>query len=399
MIPSCQARPLFLLALLFAPVGVIAPKALVLLLFIAALWLLARRWRQDQLRRPFHGTAIILAAVMGAWALLSAIWALDAVAALWTFAKLAGLTVATLIVLDGLKDLDAGDSGSLRRALLAAFALAALLLGLESLSGAPLHQWWFDWRGGPGLFQKTALNRSGTLLLLAAWPCALVLAQQGRRAWALAVIAASLAVIMLGVSSTNQLAAAAAVAGAVLAWWTGPWLQRLLAGLLVVGILTAPVLPATLLAPERLSEHFGGKYYSGLHRLYIWHFAATRIADAPVLGWGLDASRRIPGGDTELPGGGKMMSLHPHNASLQIWLELGGVGAVLWALFLAGLWLHAGRLPRRSERAAATGLLLAGLIVAHLSFGIWQTWWLVALAQSGIIFALALRQGRQPENG
>ncbi len=391
MIPTRQARPMFLLALLFAPLGVVAPKALVPLLFIIALWLLARRWGRGQLRRPFHGPATMLAAVMGAWALLSALWALDAAAVLSTFAKLAAVTVSGLIVFDGLKDLDAGDKGPLSRVLSAAFALAVLLLGGESLSGAAAHQWWFDWRGKLGDFDETVLNRAETLLLLAAWPCALVLGQRGRPAWAGAAIAAPVAVIMFGVSNSNLAAAAVALAGATLAWWTGPWLQRLLAGLLAVGVLAAPLLPATLLAPERLAGYFDEFHYSGLHRLHIWRFSAERIADAPVLGWGLDAARRIPGGHTKLPGGGNLMSVHPHNASLQIWLELGGVGALSWAVLLAGLWLRAGALPRREERAAATGLLLAGLVVAHFSFGIWQTWWLAALAQSGLVFALALQ--------
>ena len=33
------------------------------------------------------------------------------------------------------------------------------------------------------------------------------------------------------------------------------------------------------------------------HRLEIWHFAGQRIAERPLLGWGLDASRAIPGGN------------------------------------------------------------------------------------------------------
>ena len=389
--PSARARPLFLLAALFAPVGIVAPKALVLLLFVVALWLLPRRWRQGQLRRPFQGRSAILAAMIGAWALLSALWALDDAAAIWTFARLVGVAAMALIVLDGINDLEPGDRGPIGRVLVAAFTLAALLLGLESLSGAAAYQLWFEWLGRADEFQRTILNRSETLLLLAAGPCALVLLQRDRRVWATTAIAAAMAVIMLGVSNSNQIAGALALAGAVVAWWSGPWLQRLLAGLLVVGVLGAPLLPTTLLAPERLAGYFDSNHYSGLHRLHIWRFTAERIAEAPVLGWGMDASRRIPGGNTKLPGGGNIMGLHPHNASLQIWLELGGVGAVLWAILLAGLWLRAGDLGRRSERAVATGLLLAGLTVANLSFGIWQTWWLVALSLGCVMFALAVR--------
>ncbi len=128
--PAAQARPLFLLASLFAPLGIIAPKALVPLLFIVALWLLWRRWRQGQLRRPFQGPTAIPGAIIAVWALLSALWAVDSAAALLTFAKLASVTASALILLDGVDDLGPDDRAPMGRALWVAFTLALLLLGL-----------------------------------------------------------------------------------------------------------------------------------------------------------------------------------------------------------------------------------------------------------------------------
>jgi O-antigen ligase len=194
---------------------------------------------------------------------------------------------------------------------------------------------------------------------------------------------------MIGVSNSNQLAALVALVGAVFAAFTGKWLQKLLAGLVVIGFLAAPLLPTTVLAPERWAASFDEKHYSALHRLHIWNFAAQRITDAPVIGWGLDAARRIPGGDTKLAGGGNVMSVHTHNGSLQIWLELGAVGALIFAGLLAALWLRIAILEERSLRAGGTGLLLSALMVANLSFGIWQTWWMASLALSGLLFMIA----------
>ena len=388
--PSARARPFLLLSLFFAPLGVIAPKGLVPLLFVVALWLLLRRLRLGQGWRPFTDVTAIAAAVLAAWALVSALWALDGTAALSTFAKLAGVSLSVLILLDGLKDLGDGDGRALGWALVGAFAFAVLLLGGESLSGLAGHKW-LVWQGRRDEFDLTGLNRAEALLLLSAWPTALILWRRGRRVVALAAVALAAAVILHGVSNSNQAALLLALPIAALACWAGPWLQRLLAVLVVIGMLAAPLLPATLLAPERLAGYFDETHYSGLHRLHIWHFASQRIAEAPVLGWGMDAARRIPGGGRKLAGGGNVMSVHPHNAGLQIWLELGGIGAVLWAALLAGLWLRVASLPEPSTRAAATGLLLSGLVVANLSFGIWQTWWLAALGLSGVIYTLALR--------
>lgn len=388
--PASKALPLFLLAGLFAPLGVIAPKALAPLLLAVALWRWALHWRDGHWRRPLRGAGAVLAGLIALWALLSGLWAMDGMAALATFAKLAGVLLATLILLDGLKRLEAGDKDPLRKTLVWSFAAAVALLGFETFSGAAGHDW-LVWQGRPQDFDLTVLNRSGIVLLLAAWPTALVLWQQGRRRWALGALLVAFAVVMAGVSSSNQVAAVLALSGAVLAWFSGRRLPRVLALVIAAGVLAAPVLPSSWLAPKNLAPYFDEANYSALHRLHIWNFTAQRIADKPVMGWGLDAARRIPGGDTKLAGGGNVMNMHPHNAFLQIWLELGAVGAVLAAIFLAGLWLRAGAMPNRAARAAATGLLLSALTVANLSFGIWQTWWLAALALGGLVFVLALR--------
>jgi O-antigen ligase len=103
-------------------------------------------------------------------------------------------------------------------------------------------------------------------------------------------------------------------------------------------------------------------------RLDYWVFAAERIAEQPLRGWGLDASRTFPTG----------FALHPHNAALQIWLELGLHGAVLAALIWWWLFELVARVARTDRLAggAAAGAALAWFTIAHLSFGIWQEWWL-----------------------
>jgi len=134
---------------------------------------------------------------------------------------------------------------------------------------------------------------------------------------------------------------------------------------------------------------------SAAHRLLIWDFAAERIAEKPVLGWGMDSSRAIPGG-TEKPDPttlqsfgltsdasrswfrkAQLMPLHPHNLALQVWMELGVVGAVLMALLLA---MVAWNLPH----AAGCGVFAAALVIAMLSYGAWQYWWVAGLLLAAV---------------
>src|SRR5207302_1546290 len=81
--------------------------------------------------------------------------------------------------------------------------------------------------------------------------------------------------------------------------------------------------------------------------------------------------RAMPGGDTsvrdymdlpaEFPLNGSVMPLHPHDAILQWWLELGVVGAALGTAIFAWVAWHAGFAGTlsRAGRAGARALLAA----------------------------------------
>ena len=390
MIPSPSSRPLFLLVVLFPPLGVIAPKSLAPLLFVAALWQFVPACINGRWRGIFKGPVAIMAGLIAIWALTSVLWSLDALAGLLTAAKLTGVLLAMLIVLDGARSIKAGDRKLFNKALMVSYVIASALIGFETLFGAAGHNW-VAWLSRRAEYDLTVLNRAGVILFLAAWPVALVLWRQRRRLLALLAVLAAAAVIYFGVSSSNLIALFAGLTGALLAWFLGPRLQYVLALIFAAGILVAPITTATWLTPERMAPHVDGAYYSVLHRIHIWHFTGERIAEKPVLGWGIDAARRIPGGDTKLPGGGNVMSVHPHNASLQIWLELGGLGALLAAILVIALWRTVGALTDPAARAAATAMLLSALIVANLSFGIWQTWWMATLTVGAVLWTVALQ--------
>ena len=121
------------------------------------------------------------------------------------------------------------------------------------------------------------------------------------------------------------------------------------------------------------------------HRLRMWDYAAARIAEAPLRGHGMDASRAMQDSFTtrigvDIP----YISLHPHNIGLQVWLELGAVGALLACLGIgATLWMAARAAARsRWQGAALGGLVFATLAASLVTVGAWQYWFwgLVALA-------------------
>ena len=90
-------------------------------------------------------------------------------------------------------------------------------------------------------------------------------------------------------------------------------------------------------------------------------------------------------------GGLPALPLHPHNAALQWWVELGAIGAVLGA---AVALLATGALRRIPDpRSAATGvaLLASAATVGCMSFGVWQSWWIAALALAAAFHVAATR--------
>src|SRR6185295_2346039 len=109
----------------------------------------------------------------------------------------------------------------------------------------------------------------------------------------------------------------------------------------------------------------------------IWRFVSERIAERPVLGWGLNSSRAIPGGkDGPMPGT-ELLPLHPHNAYLQVWLELGAVGSgIVGAMLALMIFTMRRRFTDWSEQGLALGALTAALTCGAVGYGLLQGWWL-----------------------
>ena len=242
---------------------------------------------------------------------------------------------------------------------LGAVALSVVLL-IEGTIEASLYQSLRAWIGDPirpDLARKNVAQATYALALMA-WPAAGFLWRRGRRASAVIVmVSAALSPILLHAWAPVAAVAAGGLARAAFVRFGGR------AGLGLGAILVSVILaaPWLVLAAEPLfalaSGHIGQSWAA---RLDIWLFTAEQTLAHPLFGWGLDASRAF-----------QPFMLHPHSALLQIWLELGLVGAVL----AAGFWFL---LARRAARFDAPGLaaLASYFTIGALSFGVWQEWWL-----------------------
>ncbi len=245
-------------------------------------------------------------------------------------------------------------------------------------------------------YRPTQLNQASISFALLVLPASAVLISLGQTILA-TLLAAGTAITVYELSGTAAKAVLfAGLAIGLLLYRARPVVAGVALVISVVAIIAAPLTFARLERLPGLGEAADSFKISAGHRLLIWSFAGDRIAERPVIGWGLDASRAIPGGDDPIRPGEIWMPLHPHNAALQVWLELGAPGAALFALVATLVWGALARVEWPPLFAAAAG---GSLTIAFLgcfgTYGIWQEWWLGTLSFSlFLVLAMARVAGR-----
>ena len=377
---------------LVVPLAVVAPKGEVILLAFVALPLLARTISRGSYRHFLRSPLVIVLTLLLLWGAVSALWALDPVAALHRAGTLALLAVAATAVLTATDLLVDMERQVVRRVAVFGVLLGCALLVIELTAGLPFNS---ALRDSTEWIKPTILNGALSVTAILAWPTALIVRQDKGPVPAIGLMLLVVVVLVLGEGNSARVAfGAGAVAAALTLHWPAI-ASRAVIVFAVAGIFAAPLLPGTFLAPDRWSETLSQTTDSVIHRLHIWNFSAERIADKPIAGWGLDTSRIIPGGEVEVINKGARMQLHPHNAALQVWLELGVPGALgLTAVVLIAL-LSARYLPREAQ-AASFATTAAAFTIASLSFGIWQHWWLATLTLAAVSVKIAAADSEPP---
>lgn len=382
--------------------SIFAYKGLAPLFFVVAVVELILFWRHHRrLPRPAASPAGLLGAFV-AWGFIGSAWSLDPEASWATAGKLALMAALGLPLVAAVQRLDSAGRQLVMRASLAGIVVGLALMAAEVFFGMPITHAIYAALRLPHAVGNFMLNPAATVLVLVAAVATGDLLHRGRVVWAVCIGVAAVLLAILSQSMAAGLAGVAAVLVLAAVAWGGPGAGRVLAAIAALAILAAPLLPSRVLGPAKEFHWPNDAIPSVYQRIAIWQFTEMRIDERPVLGWGLDAARRIPGGHDGIKaeslhiqdpvmrervtryfnsGNIEQMPLHPHNAALQIWLEAGGIGAALTAAFVfIALSASARRWPvNRSAVAGTFAFAMSALLIAGLSYGIWQTWWLATL--------------------
>ncbi|MBI3439322.1 MAG: O-antigen ligase family protein [Proteobacteria bacterium] len=332
--------------------------------------------------------ALLLLLAFAAWAAVSSLWSNypDHIQALKLW----------LTLLGGLLFADAASKTQKDRKLTnstgtASFVVLAILLGIEALWSRP-----FNHALHPtldiGTLDKTT-GRATSVLIGMTWASA-----AGCVGWGPSRLRVMGMVALLALGGAlslqfNQIANAVAFGIGLIAFALALIAPRLAimgaSGGLASWVLAAPFVTPLLFTDQRVVDALP---MSGAARVVIWRYVSGRIPEKFWFGHGLDASRTAP---QMLPVRADYsvaaIPLHPHSASMQIWFELGAVGALLAAAaLLVGGWSLAQRSRGDRFSAAAAAATIASLgVIANLSYGIWQEWWDATMLLAAALVASA----------
>ena len=384
-------------AALLPIVSVIAPKGTVVLLLLAAALAVPTYWWAHR-RFPIPDLRISIALVLlVVWCAIASAWSDDPTRSLVLALRIAVILAAGMILLAISAALDDATRKRIGQWLIAGFGLSLALMAVEFGLDYPLLRSFKE--GGAGN-EAVWFNRGAVAMALIVWPLAAYLWARGL-GWKALIIP-----VLLGIASFFLESAAATlgfVAGVVTVLLA---LSHRKAGLVVTIAASVLVFIGMPFAAKEMHSQGWQRadwlVVSAQHRVEIWDFSVQRIAEKPLLGWGFDGSRHIgalypDAGDT----GRAFMALHPHNAPLQIMLELGAVGAVVALALLGLVAVRLGATPYRG-RTFAQAFFVSALAIGSVAYGLWQNWWLALIVSVALLAPLTassrVRDGEMDNN-
>ncbi|NQU60683.1 MAG: DUF1674 domain-containing protein [Rhodospirillales bacterium] len=407
-----------LAALLFMPMVVLLPKSIAPLFALTALAVLIVEAGRRRRVPILAGPVTYALAAMSVWAFVTWGWSINPAETLKTGMALAATFFGGAVLATVATGLSEREKKVFQNGLIIGGIAGFILIAFEFATDVWLTTFMYG-LAGKIMFLDITTGRHTNVLKpgLAAtalffWPWAIALWSRVPAPFSALIIGGALALMFLGKGMAVMIgvgvgalvfAAALALPRAV------PWA---FAGAIVLGVLTAPMVPG--LFPNPLTEGKKASWLSmsAAHRLVIWGNAVKHIKEKPLLGGGFDSTRALYGVEDrvkytypkEITGNSwtttffEPIPLHPHNAVLQVWLELGMVGAfILVALLLAIIRSINRRAEDGMGRAGSFALLASGLTIASLSFGAWQSWWLSTVLLSAVFMISALARPR-PES-
>ncbi|MBT3766566.1 MAG: O-antigen ligase family protein [Rhodospirillaceae bacterium] len=384
-------------AFFIIPLAIFMPKSLAPLFVVTSLLILGFHVSKQRVFPKLPPKQLVLFLVASIWALTSSIWSIAPDETLSLILPLSATFFAGLVISSVASNFSATETETFSKFLVVGFFIGIIILTIEIITPLLLTQYLHSVILGKGFdttirargFGAENFYKNGvTIAALLFWPCLAILWNRFGR---FAALALTLVLTFIFFISGSLSAFVALVTGVVAALgflvFKGKAINIYIIAV-VLATFAAPLIPQALPDTRELSKIAPRFPDSVFPRIVIWKYAASIIAEDPISGKGLDTARVVSRNTKVIKffgqnGGGRVtpgIPLHPHNTILQIWVELGLVGAIIFGLIMITILRQVGRLKCDvSISTSVIGMFFTTFFVANVSYGIWQSWWQSAI--------------------
>ncbi len=370
------------------PALVLGPRgSWIMLVVLAVLGITWQLWRERRLPRPYGLIGLAVLPLLG-YSAVTIAWTPVPADALQRIAELCGFFLALMILANVLPRLQDRTRRWLGTSMTIAVTLGLAALAIEVFLDQPLRRFTHD-LSPQDTIPDAVLNRPSVLYAAFVWPAALWHWQYGRR-WIAAALLGATAIILADSSSQSaMMGLAVGLAGFCVALMSPRWARRMAVATVLIAILGILPIARTLYSAGGTDWETLG--VTARHRVEIWYFTTEFVAERPVFGHGMAASRAIENDGIQSQfqePGQPVIPLHPHNVFLQVWLELGIIGAAAALAFGLAVVRVMLRLPAPTQ-TFAIGQFMATMAMLSVAYGAWQSWWVAGLLSAALATTLA----------
>lgn len=277
---------------------------------------------------------------------------------------------------------------------------AALLCSFELYFDMPIHRMLQEPNKD---FNSSVMNRGIIFYTLCFFPVLgitrLIPSGQSKKAIQIGLFASAFLMMALTQSQSAQMALILGLLIYTLFPYSKKPIYPILSGVIAAMILLTPLIVRLLFLygiNGFANLPFMSEGYAG-HRLEIWDFVIRYAMDSPLYGFGLEATRYVPSFDHAYIIHEEPTVFHPHNFSVQVWMEFGAIGATLLCAMIAYILKQIENLKWASA-SIAMPLLITILSISATGYGIWQAWWIGSIMFSASLFMLVHRLNAKTKN-
>ncbi len=150
------------------------------------------------------------------------------------------------------------------------------------------------------------------------------------------------------------------------------FLLKIISILTIAGIMLSPWI-AQILYNYPPSIFVNWSSASAAPRMEVWDYVARYALNSPIYGWGIEATRNIDNFDSTKKFYQITKVTHPHNFALQLWIELGVIGAILGSAFTYLFTKIILRLDIDKLKFLIASFVNI-LVINLFGYGMWQGW-------------------------